>query len=175
MSVVEESSQKIVLVDESAKNGGSRILLTVFGALLIGVALLSSGISSQAGSSLTVSTKGSILLLALFGGTGIGLMLYGIFRTHARVILDKDEGQLKLERVGFGSSRTVRMISLKQVRSVVVDDIQGVWQLEFELESGEILAPGENLNSSYSQRTLQKLAEKINEFLGLASPRGSEI
>src|SRR5262245_7444200 len=94
-------------------------------------------------------------------------LLYEFLRTYPLVVLDKVEGKLVLRRMRKRTriSRAIREVELRQVRCAKIGNDEDMWRLEFELTSGEILAPRRTYSTAYSRSSLYALVEKINKFL----------
>ena len=173
MTVTEETPRKIVLVDESGKSGlVMRIIAIVLSGVVIAVLLRMTGFVSS-----PAPGDGELNWwpLVFFGWLPIAWLLGAFLHSYSRVVIDKDAGQLRLERIRYRTPRVVRSIELTEVRRAVMSDLGETWSFGFELKSGEILEP-RKMYSDYSTRaTVQKLTERVNQFLGTLPPHGHEI
>jgi len=179
MKIIVENDRKIMLTDESRDSryvmwlliitiGLGNLFLDVHSTGLIpGSELNEIAISQGRSPSFRELLEHYALWLAV-GGVTVGL-LYEFLHTIPVVVLDKVQGKLVLNRMRWRTrtSRTIREVELKQVRCARIGDHEDMCRLEFELTSGELLAPNRNYSSEPSRPTLFSLVEEINKFLNV--------
>src|SRR5262245_39860169 len=150
MDVIEENTQRIVLVDESQRVGiwGRAMATVASGGIVVFSVYLTGLIPNTELHELVVSGGfsmgwwvGMISANLLMIGIAAALLLSAYLRTYPRLIIDKGAGQLRIERIRYRTPRTTRSVELARIRRavVVIGERGDGWELQFELESGESL------------------------------------
>jgi hypothetical protein len=176
MKITEENDWKIVLTDESGAGGLIWFIIIVGAGWTLATSLYATGMipgTAPYEAAVELGRHPGIrellditTLFYVVGGPVVGL-LYVFLRTYPVVVLDKARGKFVLQRVRrrTRNSRTIREVELKQVRCARIGDHENLCRLEFELTSGELLAPNRGYSSNYDRSALFALVEKINKFL----------
>jgi hypothetical protein len=169
MRIIEESGQKLVLVNEAERRLAliwRRILLLV-GIWAVFTALYVTGLIPYTEQYELLFKQGYFNIRSLLIGllAAIFCFAYAFRFTYAYVTFDKAKGEMQIGRVRFFSPRTVGVIRLSDIRCATVSERENLYRLEFELRSSEMLAPTQTYTNYYSLDTLRDLIEKINRYL----------
>src|ERR1700730_1510258 len=148
---------------------GALALIAIAGAGLISCSLVTDNINSeiyrQAGISQTpwgTIASGAITLL---------LVLVAPLQWHNRIVFDRAQGTLRWARVTLFGISVRRELALASIRGAKVAGSRGAfWQLEIELDSGEAWTPPSSsmYAREYQPDQLQRIADQVNQFLGVA-------
>lgn len=167
MFEISRSEERLTIADGNARLAaiGAGVVTIVAGSGMIGCGLLTDFINAapyrEAGLPHRPDTTIAFAIVTLL----LALVLL-LLSQHTEIVVDKSRGTLRLVSVRPFRTSVLREVALASVRRARIVGSRGAfWQLEFELDSDQPLAPPALQSDAYEPDELRRIADQINQFL----------
>lgn len=148
---------------------GALVVIVIVGAVMTGCSLWFDYTTSEPYREAGIISPTPWLTI-IVSAIALLLVVVAPLQWHNRIVFDRAQGTLRLVRVTLVGTSVRREEPLASIRSAKVTGSRGAfWQLVIELDSGEAWTPSGSMHTdAYQPIELQRIADQVNEFLGVA-------